>query len=238
MKEVRNAWQNAAFCCSVPTMITIALSKGRLLDEALPILRRAGIALSISPDDTRQLIIPAISAEVQFLVLRATDVPTFVRYGAAQLGICGKDMLMEQVDMDVFQPVDLPFGYCRLSLALPAHRAQAWQAGIRHGYVEPLRIATKYPLIAQAWFAKRQQSVHLIKLYGSMEIAPAVGLADGIVDLVSSGATLRDNQLLEVEKIADINAKLIVNRAALKTQSHSVNGIIHAITKAILAPVR
>lgn len=211
-------------------MITLALAKGRLLENALPMLQAAGFPPAISPDDTRQLIIPSTRADLQFMVLRSTDVPTFVRYGAAQLGICGKDVLMEQDDIDVFQPCDLPFGRCRLSLAFPNATAHLWRAGERNRFPHPLRIATKYPNLSSQWFASRQQTVHLIKLYGSMEIAPAMGLADGIVDLVESGATLRENHLQEVETITEINARLIVNRAALKTQYAALKPIIAAFS--------
>lgn len=212
-------------------MITIALAKGRLLTDLLPHLQRAHLAPAVDLESTRSLIIPSTNPSVQFLIIRATDVPTFVRHGAAHMGVCGRDMLMEQTASDLFQPCDLPFGHCRLSLALPHRSAATWKVGMRNNTAFPLRIATKYPNIAQEWFARRQQNVHLIKLYGSMEIAPAMGLSDGIIDLVSSGATLRENHLSEVEVIAPISARLIVNRSAMKTQYPAIQPMVAIFEK-------
>ena len=216
-------------------MITIALSKGRLLQESIPVIKKVGILLGMEdsatpaydPINTRSLIIKAKNKNWQFLILRAADVPTFVRHGAAQLGIAGKDILLEQDSSDLFQPIDLPIGKCRMSLAMNHAFAKKWQDNQLSGGF-PLRVATKYPLITHEWFSKQRRKVQIIKLYGSMEIAPFVGISDAIVDLVSTGATLRENNLKEVEKIENINAKLIVGRASLKTESKKLKPIIEA----------
>lgn len=218
-------------------MITIALAKGRLWEESLPLLEKVGAILgegnaylpSQSPNNTRALIIPANKAGVQFLILRSSDVPTFVRHGAAQIGFAGSDILMEQEAADIFQPYDLPIGHCRLSLAMPQNLADKWHNDFNN--INNLRVATKYPLLAYKWFAEKRQNVQLIKLYGSMEIAPLVGVADAIVDLVSSGATLRENKLVEVATIAQINAKLIVGRSNLKTEQKILKPLLNAFAQ-------
>lgn len=221
-------------------MITIALSKGRLWEESIPLLQKVGedfgdpdnFIPTISPEETRSLIIPAKNPKIQFLVLRASDVPTFVRHGAAQIGIAGSDVLMEQECNDLFQPFDLPIGVCRLSLAMNNERAIMWKNG-KIGNLTSLKVATKYPLLTHQWFSAKRKKVEIIKLYGSMEIAPAVGIVEAIIDLVSSGATLRENNLVEVESLMEISAKLIVSRASLKTEHQSLKPILEAFAKAL-----
>ncbi len=193
-------------------MITLALSKGRIFDETLPLLAAAGIAPIEDPDISRKLIIATSDAALRIVVVRASDVPTYVQYGAADLGVAGKDVLMEHGGSGLYQPVDLRIARCRLCVAVPAgfDYANAVRRGAR------LRVATKYVQTARDHFAAKGVHVDLIKLYGSMELAPLAGLADVIVDLVSSGGTLKANNLIEVEEIAPISARLIVNQSAMK----------------------
>ncbi len=198
--------------------LTIALSKGRLLQDSLPILERIGLAPA-SGLDGRKLRLPAAQAGVELLVIRATDVPAYVSHGAADLGIVGKDVLMEQGGDGMYEPLDLGIGGCRLCLAaVPG----AWPVNRRR---RP-RIATKYPSITRSHFAARGEQVEIIKLYGSMELAPLVKLADAIVDLVDTGNTLRANGLEEVRTIADISARLVVNQASLKMKSARVRQVV------------
>jgi len=193
-------------------VITLALSKGRIFDETLPLLAAAGIAPIEDPDISRKLIIATSDAALRIVVVRASDVPTYVQYGAADLGVAGKDVLMEHGGSGLYQPVDLRIARCRLCVAVPAgfDYANAVRRGAR------LRVATKYVQTARDHFAAKGVHVDLIKLYGSMELAPLAGLADVIVDLVSSGGTLKANNLIEVEEIAPISARLIVNQSAMK----------------------
>jgi len=193
-------------------VITLALSKGRIFDETLPLLAAAGIAPLEDPDISRKLIIATSDAALRIVVVRASDVPTYVQYGAADLGVAGKDVLMEHGGSGLYQPVDLRIARCRLCVAVPAgfDYANAVRRGAR------LRVATKYVQTARDHFAAKGVHVDLIKLYGSMELAPLAGLADVIVDLVSSGGTLKANNLIEVEEIAPISARLIVNQSAMK----------------------
>ncbi|MBN2679086.1 ATP phosphoribosyltransferase [Acidithiobacillus montserratensis] len=204
------------------TGITIALSKGRILQEAIPLFAGAGIELAEDPDESRKLIIPSTDPQVRFLVIRASDVPTYVTWGAADVGIAGKDVLLEQEGLDLYEPLDLRIGLCRMSVAEPAALAatdapQRW---------ERVRIATKYPHITRDYFHGRGVQTEIIKLYGSMELAPLVGLADRIVDLVSSGRTLRENGLVEVEEIMPISSRLVVNRAAMKLKRRAIEQLI------------
>jgi ATP phosphoribosyltransferase len=188
--------------------LTLALSKGRILEDAAPLLARLGLAPDAGFDD-RRLRLPSKDPSVQLLVVRPADVPTYVEYGAADLGIVGKDVLMEHGGEALYEPLDLGFGKCRLVVAAPA-RASA------SGPLRRLRVATKYPELTRRHFAEKGQQVEIIKLYGSMELAPLVGLADCIVDLVDTGNTLKANGLKEVETIAEVSARLVVNKAAMK----------------------
>ena len=204
------------------TMITLALSKGRIFDETLPLLAAAGIEVLEDPEKSRKLIFATTQPDVQVVLVRASDVPTYVQYGGADLGVTGKDTLLEHGGEGLFQPLDLQIAKCRVSVAVrnDFDYAQAVKRGAR------LRVATKYPLIAREFFARKGVHVDLIKLYGSMELAPLTGLADAIVDLVSTGNTLRANHLQEVEHIIDISSHLVVNQAALKLKQKRLRHII------------
>lgn len=212
-------------------MITLALPKGRIFEEALPLLERAGIIPDEPPESTRKLIIGTSLADVRIVVVRASDVPTYVQYGAAELGIAGADILMEHGGSGIYQPVDLGIGRCRLCVAAPVGFDYA--GAVRRG--ARLRVATKYVQAARDFFAAKGVHVDLIKLYGSMELAPLAGLADAIVDLVSSGATLKANQLREVEQIVGITSRLIVNQAAYKTKRARLAALVEAIGAAVPA---
>jgi ATP phosphoribosyltransferase len=210
-------------------MITLALSKGRIFEEAMPLLRAAGIEVLEDPEKSRKLILKTKQPNVRVLVVRATDVPTYVQYGGADLGITGKDTLLEHGSQGLYVPLDLQIAKCRISVAVRADfdYASAVKQGSR------LTVATKYVAIARDFFASKGVHVDLIKLYGSMELAPLVGMADAIVDLVSSGNTLRANHLVEVEHIMDISARLVVNQAALKLKQAPIRKIIDAFASAI-----
>jgi ATP phosphoribosyltransferase len=203
-------------------MITIALSKGRIFEDTAPLLQRAGIAATEDPETTRKLIVDSVRSDVRFIIVRASDVPTYVQYGAADIGIAGKDVLIEHGGMGLYQPYDLGIGRCHVAVAARADfdYASACKPGAR------LRVATKYTRIAHDHFAAKGVHLDTIKLYGSMELAPLVGLADVIVDLVSTGKTLKANQLIEVERIMNISARLIVNQAALKTKAVALEPIV------------
>jgi len=209
--------------------ITIALSKGRIFDETLPLLAAAGITPAEDPETSRKLIIGSNRPEARFIIVRAADVPTYVQYGAADLGVAGKDVLLEHGGEGLYQPVDLRIGRCRLVVATRRDfdYAGAVQRGAR------LKVATKYVATAREHFAAKGIHVDLIKLYGSMELAPLVGLADVIVDLVSTGNTLKANDLVAVEDILPISARLIVNPAALKLKREMVQPLLDAIVKAL-----
>lgn len=193
--------------------LTLALSKGRILEDSAPLLARLGLAPAEGLDD-RLLRLPSRDPDVQLVIVRPADVPTYVEYGAADLGIVGKDVLMEHGSEALYEPLDLGFARCRLVVAAPKARRRARQG-------RP-RVATKYPEITRRHFAGRGEQVEIIKLYGSMELAPLVGLADLIVDLVDTGNTLRANGLEEVETIAQISARLVVNKAAMKMKHASI----------------
>ncbi len=210
-------------------MITLALSKGRILDECLPLLEAAGIAVLEDPETSRKLILATSRPDVRVVLVRASDVPTYVQYGGADLGVAGKDILLEHSGEGLYQPLDLKIGRCRMSVATRADfdYASAIQQGSR------IRVATKYTAVARQHFADKGVHVDLIKLYGSMELAPLTGLADAIVDLVSSGSTLRANELVEVEKIVDISSRLIVNQAALKLRREAIRPLIEAFEAAL-----
>jgi len=209
--------------------ITIALSKGRIFEETLPLLAAAGIVPAENPESSRKLIIGTNRSDVKVVIVRASDVPTYVQYGAADLGIAGKDVLIEHGGAGLYQPLDLKIARCRLCVAVPAGFDYA--AAVRPG--ARLRVATKYLQTAREHFAGKGVHVDLIKLYGSMELAPLVGLADAIVDLVSSGGTLKANNLVEVEDIMPISARLVVNQASLKLRRDSLQPVLDAIAKAV-----
>lgn len=204
--------------------LTIALSKGRIFEETLPLLAAAGIVPSENPEASRKLIIGTNHDNIQLVIVRASDVPTYVQYGAADLGIAGKDVLIEHGGEGLYQPLDLNIAKCRMMVAVQNgfNYASASKAGKR------LRVATKYPSIAAEHFAAKGVHVDIIKLYGSMELAPLVGLSDAIVDLVSTGGTLKANNLQAVEHILDISSRLVVNKAALKTKHELIQNIIQA----------
>jgi ATP phosphoribosyltransferase len=213
------------------TSLTIALSKGRLLDEALPLLAAAGVAPLEHPDTSRRLIIPTNAAGVSLVVVRATDVPTYVEYGAADFGIAGKDVLLEHGGDGLYQPLDLAIGRCRLVVA--TRRNYDWSGLVQRG--ARVRVATKYVRTAREHFAAKGMHADLIRLYGSMELAPLAGLADAIVDLVSTGNTLRANDLVAVEDIMPISARLIVNPGALKLKRGIAKPLLDAIDAAVMA---
>ncbi|WP_374564254.1 ATP phosphoribosyltransferase, partial [Nitrosomonas sp.] len=193
------------------TEITIALSKGRIFEDTVPLLRAAGIEVLDDPDASRKLILATNRDHVRLIIVRASDVPTYVQYGAADLGIAGKDVLLEHGGDGLYQPLDLNIARCRMMVAAP--EGFDYDSAVRQG--ARLRIATKYVQTAREHFAAKGVHVDLIKLYGSMELAPLVGLADAIVDLVSSGNTLKANHLKAVEEIMPISSRLIINQAAL-----------------------
>jgi ATP phosphoribosyltransferase len=210
-------------------MITLALSKGRIFDETLPLLRAAGIDMAEDPEQSRKLIIGTSRPDLRVVLVRASDVPTYVQYGGADLGVAGKDVLIEHGGAGLFQPLDLRIARCRMSVA--ARNGFDYAAAVRQG--SRLRVATKYTLTARQHFADKGVHVDLIKLYGSMELAPLTGLADAIVDMVSTGATLEANQLVEVERIMDISARLVVNQAALKLKREPIRSLIEALAAAL-----
>jgi len=210
------------------TQITLALSKGRIFDETLPLLAAAGIVPAESPEASRKLIIDTNRADARLIIVRASDVPTYVQHGAADLGIAGKDVLIEHGGEGLYQPVDLGIAKCRMMVATAV--GYEYDAAVRRG--ARLRVATKYVNTARLHFAGKGVHVDLIKLYGSMELAPLVGLADVIVDLVSTGGTLKANKLVAVEEIMPISSRLVVNQAALKLKHAVLQPIIAAFQAA------
>ena len=210
-------------------MITLALSKGRIFDETLPLLAAAGIEVLVDPDKSRKLILPSNQPDVRVVLVRATDVPTYVAYGGADVGVTGKDTLIEHGGQGLYQPLDLEIARCRMSVAVRADFD--YSSAVRQG--SRIRVATKYTQIARRHFSDKGVHVDLIKLYGSMELAPLTGLADAIVDLVSTGGTLKANQLTEVERIMDISSRLVVNQAALKLKQAPIRAIIDAFAGAV-----
>ncbi|MBB3195626.1 ATP phosphoribosyltransferase [Roseateles terrae] len=213
-------------------MITLALSKGRIFEETLPLLAAAGIQVLEDPESSRKLILPTNQPDVRVVLVRATDVPTYVAYGGADIGVAGRDVLIEHGGAGLYQPLDLQIAQCRMSVAVrdDFDYAGVVQQGSR------LRVATKYTSIARQHFAEKGVHVDLIKLYGSMELAPLTGLADAIVDLVSTGSTLKANRLVEVERIMDISSRLVVNQAALKLKREALKPLIDAIAAAVGQP--
>jgi ATP phosphoribosyltransferase len=209
-------------------MISIALSKGRILEETAPLLARLGVRPKEDPEASRKLVIGTGRRDVRLIVVRAADVPTYVQRGAAELGIAGKDVLVEHGGAGLYQPLDLGIARCRMMVAV--RRGYDYRAAVRQG--GRLRIATKYVQATREHFAGKGVHVDLIRLYGSMELAPLVDLADAIVDLVSTGGTLRANKLVPVEEIMAVSARLIVNQAALKTRRAELQPVIEAFARA------
>lgn len=205
-------------------MLKIALSKGRIFNETLPLLAQAGIEPIEDPETSRKLILNTNQAEVKLVVIRATDVPTYVEYGATDVGVAGKDVLLEHGGEGLYEPVDLQIARCRLMVAAPIN------APLPRGR---LRIATKYVNTTQRYYAEKGEQVEVIKLYGSMELAPLVGLADRIVDVVDTGNTLRANGLQAIELIAEISSRLIVNKATMKMKSKQINQLIQQLQLAV-----
>lgn len=206
------------------SLLTIALSKGRIFKETLPLLAAAGIVPVDDPETSRKLILDTQQPDVKLVIIRATDVPTYVQYGAADLGVAGKDVLLEHGGEGLYEPLDLNIARCRLMVAgRPGHQPQLSRP----------RIATKYPDTARRWFADQGRQVEVIKLYGSMELAPLVGLADYIVDVVDTGNTLKANNLAPLEHIADISSRLIVNKAAMKMKHARIKTVMAQMAAAI-----
>jgi len=216
---------------SPATPLTLALSKGRIFEETLPLLEAAGVEVKDDPESSRKLILETTRPDLRIIIVRATDVPTYVQYGAADFGIAGRDVLYEHTASHpggLYQPVDLNIARCRLCVAV--RQGFDYHAAVRQG--SRLRVATKYLRAAREHFAQKGVHVDLIKLYGSMELAPLVGLADAIVDLVSTGGTLKANNLVAVEDVAQISSRLIVNQAALKTRGADLRPLIDAFARA------
>ncbi|HEY0973125.1 MAG TPA: ATP phosphoribosyltransferase [Solimonas sp.] len=209
------------------TTLTIALSKGRILEDSLPMLAKLG--LDPAGDIARLLRVPSRNKDVSLLIIRPADVPTYVEYGAADLGIVGKDVLMEHGGSDLYEPLDLGIANCRLSVA-------AKKDGPRPDGVRRLRVATKYPEITRRHFAAKGEQVEIIKLYGSMELAPLVGLADLIVDLVATGGTLKANGLVEVETIAQVSSRIVVNKASMKTKNAAIQSLLTRLADVTAKP--
>ena len=210
------------------SQLILALSKGRIFEDTLPLLAAAGITVTENPETSRKLILPTNDEALRVIIVRASDVPTYVQYGAADFGVAGKDVLLEHGGEGLYQPIDLNIAKCRMSVAVSAgfDYASAVKQGAR------LRVATKYTETARQHFAAKGVHVDLIKLYGSMELAPLVGLSDAIVDLVSTGSTLKANKLVEVEHMMDISSRLVVNQAALKLKRERLQPIIDAFERA------
>jgi ATP phosphoribosyltransferase len=209
-------------------MLTLALSKGRIFEETLPMLERAGISIAENPDTTRKLIIKTSHPNLQIIIVRASDVPTYVQFGGADIGVAGKDVLLESGVEGLYVPIDLGIAKCRMSVAVK--EGFDYDAAVKQG--ARLKIASKYVQCAREHFANKGVHVDMIKLYGSMELAPLVGLADAIVDLVSTGNTLKANQLVEVETIMQISAQLIVNQAAHKRHRREMQEFLNAFETA------
>ena len=209
--------------------ITLALSKGRIFEETLPLLAAAGIEVLEDPETSRKLILTTNKPDVRVVLVRASDVPTYVQHGGADIGVAGRDVLIEHGSEGLYLPLDLNIAKCRMSVAVRADFD--YEAAVKQG--SRIRVATKYTQIARQHFADKGVHVDLIKLYGSMELAPLTGLADAIVDLVSTGGTLRANKLVEVEHIMDISSRLVVNQAALKLKREPLRQLIDAFAGAV-----
>lgn len=207
-------------------MLTIAISKGRIYEEALPLLEHAGIIPNDDPKKSRKLILPTNRDDVQLVIIRATDVPTFVEYGAADIGIAGKDVLLEHGAEALYEPLDLGISRCRLMTAMPKNAPPIQNR---------VRVATKYVKIAQRYFAEKGIQAEIIKLYGSMELAPLVGLADCIVDLVDTGNTLKANGLEARDLIMPISSRLVVNKASMKMKHETIQSLIEHLRDSLLS---
>ena len=216
------------FATPASGQLILALSKGRIFDDTLPLLAAAGIVVTEDPETSRKLILATNDANVRVIIVRASDVPTYVQYGAADFGVAGKDVLMEHGGEGLYQPIDLKIAACRMSVAV--HAGFDYDSAVRQG--ARLRVATKFVQTAREHFAAKGVHVDLIKLYGSMELAPLVGLSDAIVDVVSTGSTLRANNLVEVETIMHISSRLVVNQAALKLKRERLQPILDAFERA------
>lgn len=210
-------------------MITIALSKGRIFEETLPLLAAAGIVALDDPETSRKLILDTNRADVRLIIVRASDVPTYVQYGAADIGVAGKDVLNEHGGEGLYQPLDLNIARCRMMVAV--HNDFDYESAVKQG--ARLRVATKYVKAARDHFAAKGVHIDLIKLYGSMELAPLVGLADVIVDLVATGNTLRANGLVEIETIFESSARLVVNKAAMKMKHVAIRALLDRFNEAV-----
>lgn len=211
--------------------ITIALSKGRIFEETVPLLAAAGIVVTEDVDKSRKLIFDTTNPEVRVVLVRASDVPVYVQYGGADLGVSGLDSLIEHGGQGLYQPLDLQIAKCRVSVAV--RKGFDYQHAVKQG--ARLKVATKYYTIARDFFAEKGVHVDMIKLYGSMELAPLTGMADAIVDLVSTGNTLKANDLVEVEPIMDISSRLVVNQASLKLKQRTLRPILDAFAQAVAA---
>jgi ATP phosphoribosyltransferase len=209
-------------------MLTLALSKGRIYDEAVSLLARIGIEPAVDPGKSRKLILPTTRPDLQFLIIRATDVPTYVEYGAADLGIAGKDVLLEYEATGLYEPVDLGIARCRMMTA--------GKPGLLIPRCGRLRVATKYVKTAHRYFAAQGVQAEIIKLYGSMELAPLVGLADCIVDVVDTGNTLKANGLEPRDLIMEVSSRLIVNKAAMKMKHGPLTAFIEELKQTLPAP--
>ncbi len=216
---------------AMPPTLNLALSKGRIFDEALPLLAAVDIVPSEDLESSRKLIISTNRPDLHLVIVRASDVPTYVAHGAADVGVAGKDVLLEQGGEGLYQPLDLEIARCRMAVA--TKRGFDWAGTVQRG--ARIRVATKYVKTAREHFGAKGMHVDLIKLYGSMELAPLAGLADAIVDLVSSGNTLKANDLVVVEDIVPISARLIVNPASLKLKRESVQPLLDALREAVAA---
>jgi ATP phosphoribosyltransferase len=218
----------SAFSTPASGQLILALSKGRIFDDTLPLLAAAGIEVTENPETSRKLILATNDPNVRVIIVRASDVPTYVQYGAADFGVAGKDVLLEHGGEGLYQPIDLKIASCRMSVAVNA--GFDYDSAVRQG--KRLRVATKFVQTAREHFAAKGVHVDLIKLYGSMELAPLVGLSDAIVDVVSTGSTLRANNLVEVETIMQISSRLVVNQAALKLKRERLQPILEAFERA------
>jgi ATP phosphoribosyltransferase len=212
-------------------LITLALSKGRIFDDTLPLLKAAGIDVLEDPEKSRKLILPTSREDVRIVMVRASDVPTYVQYGGADLGVVGKDTLLETGVQGLYVPLDLQIAKCRVSVAV--REGFDYAAAVKQG--ARLKVATKYVNIAREFFAGKGVHVDLIKLYGSMELAPLTGLADAIVDLVSTGNTLKANKLIEVERIMEISSRLVVNQTSLKLKQAAIKPVMDAFAAAVIS---
>jgi ATP phosphoribosyltransferase len=209
--------------------ITIALSKGRIFEETTPLLKAAGIVPLEDPESSRKLIIPTNRPDVRLIIVRATDVPTYVQHGGADMGVAGKDVLIEHGGAGLYQPLDLKIAKCKMMVAVP--QGFDYEGKVRQG--ARLKVATKYVKVAREHFASKGVHVDLIKLYGSMELAPLVGMADAIVDLVSTGGTLKANNLVAVEDIMPISSRLVVNQASLKLKHAQIQPVLDQFAAAV-----